>query len=90
MTRATYGYTVLDAFVLVVDQDRGPSVTNDAEHVIEDLSRAQVLTGRRVLYRDTDGRWDELLVRDGVFVGFIAIGAASPAGAIAKAEGHHG
>jgi hypothetical protein len=88
--RATYDYAVHGAFVLVIDQDSGPSVTNDAENVIEDLSRAGVLDGRRVLYRDTDGRWDELLVRDGAFVGFIALGAASPAGAVAKAEGHHG
>jgi hypothetical protein len=85
--RATYGYTVAGPYVLVVDQDRGPSVTNDAENVIDDLSRAQVLAGRRVLYRDTDGRWDELLVRDGAFAGFVALGAASAAGALAKAEG---
>jgi hypothetical protein len=87
MTHAAYDYTVHGAFVLVVDQDRGRSVTNDAENVIEDLSRAGVLAGRRVLYCDTDGRWDELLVSEGAFVGFVALGAATPAGALAKAEG---
>lgn len=88
MTRATYGYTVLDAFVLVVDQDQGMSVTNDAERVIADLARAQVLAGRRVLYRDTDKRWDELLIAvDGTFAGFAPLGAASPQEAIARAEG---
>jgi hypothetical protein len=87
MTRATYGYTVLDAFVLVVDQDEGTSVTNNAEHVIADLTRAQVLAGRRVLYRDTDGRWDELVVQGGVFAGFAPIGATTLEAAIARAEG---
>ncbi len=88
MTRATYGYTVHGAYVLVVDQDQGMSVTNDAEHVIADLSRARVLAGRRVLYRDTDKHWDEMLVAaDGAFAGFALIGAMSPGEAIAKAEG---
>jgi hypothetical protein len=87
MTRATYGYTVLGAFILVVDQDQGMSVTNDAEHVIADLARARVLPGRRVLYRDTDKHWDELVVSDGAFAGFAPLGATTPEEAIAKAEG---
>jgi hypothetical protein len=86
--RASYGYTVVGAFVLVVDQDQGQSVTNDASSVIADLSRARVLAGRRVLYRDTDKHWDELLVAaDGAFAGFAMIGATTPEEAIAKAEG---
>ncbi len=87
MTRATYGYTVIGSCVLVVDQDRGMSVTNDAEAVIADLAALGVLAGRRVLYRDTDGRWDELVVSDGAFAGFASLGAMTPEAAIAMAQG---
>jgi hypothetical protein len=45
-----------------------PTVTNDAENVVADL--AGQLNGRKLLYYDSNGRLDELLVRDGRFVGF--------------------
>lgn len=85
--RASYSTEIRDEFVLVIDHDQGKSVTNDAENVIADLYRAGLLaTGRRVLYRDTDGRWDELRY-DGVrFTGFGAIGGTSPEVAIARAR----
>jgi hypothetical protein len=57
-------------------RDVGPwdshrSVTNDAEHVIKELVEQRKLPpGRRLLYWDTDNRLDELLVKDGEFVGF--------------------
>jgi hypothetical protein len=39
------------------------SLTNDAEAVIEECAFTGALVpGRRVIYRDTLGRWDELLV----------------------------
>jgi hypothetical protein len=50
----------------------GPvSVTNDAENVVAMLLRRGTLRpGQRLLYFDTDGNLDELLVRDGRFAGF--------------------
>lgn len=75
MTHSTYTAHVSDTFILVEDQDQGMSVTNDAENMIADLGTKIPLAGRRVLYRDTEGRWDELLVKDGRFAGFKAIGA---------------
>lgn len=44
------------------------SVTNDAGHVATEL--ALHYGGRRIYYRDTNGRWDELAHDCGKFVGF--------------------
>ena len=51
--------------------DQHPSVTNDAENVVQALAAQGYLPeGRRLFYYDSDGRLDELLVKDGKFVGF--------------------
>jgi hypothetical protein len=68
---STYEWWIEGNAVLVVDLDCGRSVTNDAEGVIADLAAAGVdFRGRRVLYRDTTGRWDQLVVAGGAFSGF--------------------
>lgn len=53
-----------------------PTVTNDAEAVIAELHRRGVLGKRRLIYRDSDRRWDEL-THDGAgkFKGFAALPA---------------
>lgn len=48
--------------------DKHPTVTNDAEGVVQRM--AAVLDGRRLLYFDSEGRLDELVVRDGKFAWF--------------------
>jgi hypothetical protein len=46
-------------------RDKHPSVTNDADWVIQELFDAdKIPNGRRVFYWDSDGRFDEL-VHDG-------------------------
>lgn len=51
--------------------DRFPKVTNSAEEVVEELVRVGYLDpGRRLLYYDSDGQLDEILIRDGRFAGF--------------------
>lgn len=53
--------------------DQHPTVTNDAENVVRALaSQGHLPEGRRLFYYDSDGRLDELLVKDGQFVGFAA------------------
>ena len=46
------------------------SVTNDAENVVEQVSKAA--PGRRIIYKDSEGNWDELLHDNGFFTGFFA------------------
>ncbi len=53
--------------------DKYPSVTNDAEAVVEEL--AGQLRGRRLEYIDSEGRCDQLLVRHGKFAGFAPAGS---------------
>lgn len=44
------------------------SVTNDAENVVREV---YITYGnKRIMYRDTDGQWDELVHANGVFVTF--------------------
>lgn len=53
------------------------TVTNDAEAVVASL--APVLRGRRLLYFDSTGTLDELVHRDGAFVGFAPGPRSMPA-----------
>jgi hypothetical protein len=48
--------------------DQYPTVTNDAEWVVEQL--ANCLHGRTLLYMDSEGTIDQLVVVNGKFAGF--------------------
>jgi hypothetical protein len=74
------------AFIAIVDDytDTSPckTVTNDAEYVVGQIKPPK---GVRLIYRDTDGRWDELK-HDGAghFTGFAPLGVMSLGDAITK------
>lgn len=58
-------------YVLIRDLgpwDRHMTVTNGAEEVVAEL--AHLLRGRRLEYIDSEGRRDQILVREGRFAGF--------------------
>ncbi len=67
---------VTDERVVITDTgylSNHPTVTNDAENVVERLVAAgQVIPGRRLFYYDSQGALDELLVSwpNGRFAGF--------------------
>lgn len=63
---ADYGIVqVADDIVFIKDLDLGnKSITNDAEYVVESLIHA-FGPGRRIVYKDSEGCWDELK-HDGV------------------------
>jgi hypothetical protein len=79
--RSKYDYKVISGVLCVVDADEegARSVTNDAEHVYSELHALGLLPpGRRLIYRDSTGQWDEMLMRDGgLFVGFAPLRAKS-------------
>lgn len=63
--------------VFIVDMDDGGlSVTNDAEAVCEQLHRTY--GNRRIIYRDSDHRWDELVHKAGRFQGFAPYNGPTP------------
>lgn len=77
---------VLEEVIYIADLDRGGrSVTNDAEAVVEELAAAHL--ARRIVYRDTAGRWDELRHEDGRFVGFAPWAGPVPQMAADPADG---
>lgn len=86
-TRARWSFVLEgDDFVLLEDLGGATSVTNDAEAVVAELARRCPLAGRRVLYRDSEGRWDELLVEGGRFKGFAPIRAKTQREAVEVAR----
>lgn len=65
---------VAEDMVWIVDLDRGNrSVTNDAERVVAEL--AKQYGERRIIYRDSMGRWDELVHEAGRFTGYRPVPA---------------
>lgn len=55
--------------IFIVDLDRGGrSITNDAEAVVKRLVKDHPI--KRIIYRDTDGCWGELLHDGREFRGF--------------------
>lgn len=67
-----YVAEITDTRIIVVDRDEGRSVTNDAENVVRQLGDSiEGGVGRRkIYYRDTDGRFDELVAEGDRFVRF--------------------
>lgn len=63
MSRATYRIAhETPETIFIIDLDQGKSITNDAENVVERVVHDHGSV--RIIYRDTMGRWDEL-VHDG-------------------------
>ncbi len=87
MGKANFTVDTVPGFVLLEDLGTGMSITNDAEQVVRWLAETGVLDdGRRVLYRDTLGTWDELLHKGGRFAGFAPLGAKRQEEAVRSAR----
>lgn len=70
-TRAQYDIvkeTTDTVFIEDVGHTHTMSVTNDAEAVVYNLFNQ--FGNKRIIYKDSDGRWDELLHNEGQFTGF--------------------
>jgi hypothetical protein len=88
--RSVYSRTVHGNVIAIIDHDQGRSVTNDADNVIDDLTRQGFDLARyHVIYRDTRGIWDQLLVdRTGRFAGFSCINERDLSAALARLTRH--
>jgi hypothetical protein len=85
--RSVYSWEIEPGLLLIIDQDQGLSVTNDAEQVIEDFVRRGLdVDQRRILCRDRTGQWNGLVISGGRFAGFIALGKRTREEAIAEAR----
>jgi hypothetical protein len=61
--------------IVLIDQKIGPTITNGAEQVVEELGRRGFDFSMPIFYVDTTGRWDGLIVEGGKFKDFLMIGA---------------
>lgn len=86
--RAAFTYELRGNVVCIVDQDEGRSVTNDVENVLADIARDGVdLREYRVIYRDTLGIWDEIvLTKAGRYKTFKSLNARELGEALAKVQ----
>jgi hypothetical protein len=75
--RAYYEHKLISGVLCVIDlnQAGARSVTNDAEKVVAELYAKGLLPeGRQLIYRDTEGMWDEMLWQGaGKFAGFAML-----------------
>lgn len=79
-----------DVVILVEHEGAARSVTNDAEKVISELHREGLdFTGKRVVYQDALGSWDELIVEGNRFVRFNLLNAPSLLDALATMATDH-
>lgn len=64
----------IDNVVIIRDLgpwDQHPTVTNDAENVVQELIKAGILTeNKRLFYYDSEDELSELIVKDNKFLGF--------------------
>lgn len=87
-TRSDWTWTLIQdpgRCLIIVDADLGGmSVTNDAENVIAAAHEAFDLTNTPVIYRDSEGMYDQILHRNGEFVGFKALMEITADAAVSK------
>lgn len=83
---ADYTYELHGSVVCIIDHDNGMSVTNDIERVLADIQGEGVPLGaHRVIYRDTMGVWDEVVLNDdGTFKAFKSVNEQQLSAALAK------
>lgn len=93
MLRARYDVVKVTRDVIaIIDRHNGAmSVTNDAENVVAALyqSHRNLVNWdhARIIYLDTEGIWDELRQRNGIFIGFGALRTTKMETAIHLVEG---
>lgn len=69
------GHAVLCITDLFDADNPSITVTNAAEHVLKKIQRDNKLP-QMIIYRDTDGAWDRLVINElGIFIGFSPIAA---------------
>ena len=73
--RAIFRRVGRDDLIVVTDRRGAKSVTKDIEVVVRRIGEFTDIGKRQIVYRDTSGRWDGVLVIDSEFRKFIALGA---------------
>lgn len=70
-------YDIAEAFpgaLVIMDLDKGKTVTNDIDNVLIDLQRIYGPLGEyKIMYKDTQGIYDGIRHDNGRFLGFVSL-----------------
>jgi hypothetical protein len=61
---------ITDTLVLIRDLNQGASITNYPSETLNHLSQRHSIKWKRIFYRDTIGRFDQIVHNNGIFVCF--------------------
>jgi hypothetical protein len=87
--RSVYSRAVHGNVIAIVDHDGARSVTDDADNVIADLAAEFDPSKYLVIFKDTRGIWDQILVdRTGRFAGFSSINERDLPSALVRVTRH--
>ncbi len=86
-SKANFSWTIVDDVIVITDlyneQNPTMSVTNDIEQVVRCLfQQFPTLEDYSVIYRDTEGCYDQIIIRNNAFFGFIGLAVTSLQAAI--------
>lgn len=79
---------VFSEIVWIIDENGGKSVTNDMHLVLQDISKAMNLNGKQIIYRDSQGVWDQVLISEKGVISFKSINERDMAAAVHKLMTH--
>lgn len=86
MSGSIFTLDVREGVICIEDCDGPRSVTNDIEGVLDDIQRGGVLLDGPVIYRDSDGIWDEVRHAEGRFRRFGSLGSSLQRSVTSKLE----
>jgi len=72
--------------LVLIDLDKGMSITNNAEDVVSEVCKLVIDSSKKtfIIYRDTEGVYDELEADNYIFSGFNLLGCNNEQEAIKK------
>jgi len=76
-----------DDLIVLVDLNGGKSITNDVEVVVRTIANYTTIGKRRIVYCDSAGQWDGIVVEKNEFRKFLPIGTKDRDAAISIARG---
>ena len=87
--RSVYSRTIHGNVIAIVDHGGATSIARDADNVIADLAAEFDLSKYLVIFKDTRGIWDQILVdRTGRFAGFSSINERDLPSALVRVTRH--
>lgn len=76
-TKSSFSVRTEGPYIMITDEDRGMSVTNDIENVIESVDEqlGHPIDEFYIIYKDSQGTVDGVQTKNGKFARFYTIGA---------------